>query len=149
MRLRSRNICILIPAPWDKKSWKDKCKKDKRNQVVLGFQEIKLDSTGHVVAGEWDETKVYSKYHTAKKLAEAQLSAGNSLTTLVESPDGELEVRLVMGPDCHSTVKMEVLGKHAAQMEIVNVVDEVYVAGEIWEQMIRQAWLDIVKTINR
>ena len=44
---------------------------------------------------------------------------------------------------------MEVLGKHAAQMEIVNVVDEVYVADEIWEQMIRQAWLDIVKTINR
>ena len=121
MRLRSRNICILIPAPWDKKSWKDKCKKDKRNQVVPGFQEIKLDSTGHVVAGEWDETKVYSKYHTAEKLAEAQLSAGNSLTTLV----------------------------HAAQMEIVNVVDEVYVADEIWEQMIRQAWLDIVKTINR
>ena len=59
--------------------------------------QIKLDSTGHVVAGEWDETKVYSKYHTAEKLAEAQLSAGNSLTTLVESPDGELEVRLVMG----------------------------------------------------
>ena len=80
--------------------------------------QIKLDSTGHVVAGEWDETKVYSKYHTAEKLAEAQLSAGNSLTTLVESPDGELEVRLVMGPDCQSTVKIEVLGKHAAQMEM-------------------------------
>jgi len=111
--------------------------------------QIKLDSTGHVVAGEWDETKVYSKYHTAEKLAEAQLSAGNSLTTLVESPDGELEVRLVMGPDCQSTVKIEILGKHAAQMEIVNVDDEVYVADEIWEQMIRQAWLDIVKTINR
>merc|ERR1711970_803191 len=128
---------------------RDKCKKDKRNQVVLGFQEIKLDSTGHVVAGEWDETKIYGKYHTTEKLAEAQLSDGNSLTTLVESPDGELEVRVVMGPDCHSIVKMEVLGKHAAQMEIVNVDDEVYVADEIWEQMIRQAWLDIVKTINR
>ena len=24
-----------------------------------------------------------------------------------------------------------------------------FVADEIWEQMIRQAWLDIVKTINR
>ena len=56
--------------------------------------------------------------HTAERLGEAQLSGGNSLTTLVESPDGELEVRLVMGPDCHSTVKMEVLGKHAAQMEM-------------------------------
>ena len=31
----------------------------------------------------------------------------------------------------------------------MNVDDEVYVADEIWEQMIRQAWLDIVKTINR
>jgi hypothetical protein len=127
---------------------RDKCKKDKRNQFVLGFQEIKLDSTGHVVDGEWDETGIYKKYHTTQKLAEAQLSDGNSLTTLLESPDGELEVRVVMGPDCQAKVKMEVLGKHAAQMEIVNVDDEVYVADEIWEQMIRQAWLDIVKTIN-
>merc|ERR1712123_60523 len=121
---------------------RDKCKQDKRNQFVLGFQEIKLDSTGHVLDDEWDETSTYKEHHTTEKLGEAQLSAGNTLTTLLESPDGELEVRAVMGPGCSAGVKIEVLGKHMAQMEIVNV-------DEVWEQMIRQAWLDIVKTINR
>ena len=71
-----------------------------------------------MVEDEWDETEIYKKYHTTEKLKEAQLSQGNTLTTLLESPDGELEVRAVMGPDCQSWVKVEVLGKHAAQMEM-------------------------------
>eukprot|EP00092_Neocalanus_flemingeri_P039152 GFUD01042614.1.p1 GENE.GFUD01042614.1~~GFUD01042614.1.p1 ORF type:complete len:843 (+),score=261.12 GFUD01042614.1:84-2612(+) len=126
----------------------NKCKKDKRNEFVMGFQEIKLDSLGHEV-GEWDETDVYKKYHTTEKLKETYISEGNTLTALLDSPDGELEVKAIMGPDCQSVVSIEVLGKHAAQMEIVNEDEEVFVADEIWEQMIRQAWLDIVKTINR
>ena len=31
----------------------------------------------------------------------------------------------------------------------VNQEEEIFTSDQIWEQMIRQAWLDIVKTINR
>ena len=83
----------------------------------IGFFKIDLDSAGHEV-GEWDEKSVYKKYHTTEKLKETYQSKENTLTALMESPDGELEVRAVMGPDCQSLVTVEVLGKHAAQMEM-------------------------------
>jgi len=127
----------------------NKCKKGKRNEFVVGFEEIELDSMGHEV-NEWKEKKVYKKVHTPEIIKESNfLTDQNTLSSWVESPDGELEVLVEMGPDCLSKLKVQVLGRHKSAIDVLEADSDVYTSDEIWEQMIRQAWLDIVKTINR
>ena len=65
------------------------------------------------------------------------------------SPNEELEVRAVMTPGCVAEMEVTVLGKDRAALAPMKEEDESFTSDQIWEQMIRQAWLDIVNTINR
>ena len=71
-----------------------------------------------------------------------------SSVSLVASPDGELEVLAGMSPGCVSSLDITVLGRERAALAPARE-EETFTPDEIWEQMIRQAWLDIVSTINR
>ena len=111
--------CYRIYLTWsnlDTGLGRNKCSTGKRNQFVVGFEEVKLDSAGQIV--EWDESYVYSRHHTKERLKEAKETENDTLTALVESPDGELEVKAVMGPDCQATIDIQVLGKHRAEMDM-------------------------------
>jgi len=127
----------------------NKCETGKRNEFVIGFETIDLDHTGHGTVS-WRHKRVYKTYHKDDVIAATtRQTQGNTLSSLIESPDGELEVRAVMGPDCLSTLNIEILGKFQAEMPTLREDLDIYTKDEIWEQMIRQSWLDIVRTINR
>jgi len=127
----------------------NKCAQDKRNEFVVGFEKIAIDENGHGMES-WRKKAVYKKFHTDDMVEQVtRETEGNSLTALVTSPDGELQVRVVMGPNCQSKIHLELLGKGLATMKILAADQDEYTRDEIWEQMIRQSWLDIVNTINR
>jgi len=127
----------------------NKCAAGKRNEFVLGFEAIELDSSGHG-RGSWRDRDVYNQYHTEQMMEETtRQTDANTITALVTSPDGELQVRAILGPDCLSRLEVQVLGSYQAKMLVLAPDEDVYTGDEIWEQMIRQAWLDIVNTVNR
>ena len=68
---------------------------------------------------------------------------------LVTSLDKELEVRAVMTSGCVAEMEVTVLGRDRAALAPTWEQEESFTSDQIWEQMIRQAWLDIVNTINR
>ena len=69
--------------------------------------------------------------------------------SLVTSLDKELEVRAVMTSGCVAEMEITVLGRDRAALAPTWEQEESFTPDQIWEQMIRQAWLDIVNTINR
>ena len=94
----------------------DKCKHNKRNQFVLGFAQVELDSEGREV--DWEESVVYSNHHTEQGRATTYQSDQNTLTSILDSPDDSLQVRAVMGPGCLTDLNVTVLGKHRAALEM-------------------------------
>jgi len=125
----------------------NKCAHNKRNEAVIGFAKVSLDTEGREL--DWEESEVYSDHHTKQGLATTFQSDPASLTSILDSPDDSLQVKLVMGAGCLTDMNVTVLGKHKAALQIVSQEEEVFTSDQIWEQMIRQAWLDIVNTINR
>ena len=94
----------------------NKCKAHKRNQFVLGFAQVSLDSEGREV--DWEESDVYSRHHTQQGLATTFTSEENSLTSILASPDDSLEVRAVLGPGCLTDFNVTVLGKRRAALQM-------------------------------
>ena len=94
----------------------NKCKDNKRNQFVLGFLQVELDSEGQEV--DWDESGVYSREHTEQGRATTYQSDLNTLTSILDSPDDSLQVRAVMGPGCLTDLNVTVLGKHRAALQM-------------------------------
>ena len=94
-------------------------------------------------------SSLYSKYHTHERLKAASPSEDGGAVSLVTSPDGEIEVRAVMTSGCVAEMDITVLGRHKAALAPSREQEERLTSDQIWEQMIRQAWLDIVNTINR
>ena len=94
----------------------NKCKDQKRNQFVLGFAQVALDTEGREV--DWEESGVYSREHTEQGLATTFQSEQNSLTSVLTSPDDSLEVRAVLGPGCLTDLNVTVLGKRRAALQM-------------------------------
>jgi len=126
----------------------NKCEDGKANEFYLGFQPVDIDSSGH--SAENFRTKYpYKRYHKLESISRLTNVDSGTRTALVYSTDGEFQVRAVMSPNCLSNLTVEVLGMFKAEMPIVAPDEDIYTGDEIWEQMIRQSWLDIVRTINR
>ena len=94
----------------------DKCQHNKRNQFVLGFAQVELDSEGREV--DWEQSGVYSSQHTEQGRATLYQSEQNTLTSILDSPDDSLQVRAVMGPGCLTDLNVTVLGKHRAALQM-------------------------------
>ena len=94
----------------------NKCEDNKRNQFVLGFAQVELDSEGREVG--WEESDVYSSQHTQQGLATTYQSDQATLTSILDSPDDSLQVRAVMGPGCLTDLNVTVLGKHRAALQM-------------------------------
>ena len=94
----------------------DKCQENKRNQFVLGFAQVELDSEGREVG--WSQSDVYSSHHTQQGRATTFQSEQNTLTSILDSPDDSLQVRAVMGPGCLTELNVTVLGKHRAALQM-------------------------------
>lgn len=94
----------------------DKCRENKRNQFVLGFAQVELDSEGREV--DWEESGVYGRQHTAQGRATTFPSDQARLTSVLDSPDDSLQVRAVMGPGCLTELNLTVLGKHRAALQM-------------------------------
>ena len=124
----------------------NKCADGKRNEFVAGFEKVPLNEQGEEVG--YDIGYGYAKYHLEKRFKEAYPSTDRSSIALLNSPDGELEAKVVMTAGCVAKMDITLLGSGRAALEIGGE-EEKYTSDEIWEQMIRQAWIDIVKTINR
>ena len=92
---------------------------------------------------------MYGKYHEDHRIKEAFSSTDNNLVALKENMDGELEVKALMTPGCHSTLDLILTGEDRGAMFQPEEKEDIFSSDHIWEQMIRQAWLDIVKTINK
>jgi len=135
----------------------NKCKDGKRNEFSVGFMEVDLDSSDH-----WDEGSkktVYKTYHKKEVMNQHNFemersiffnNTGTSLASLIESPDSVLELRAEMGTGCTTTLNIQLLGRRKAKIEESDLgLKEAKQSDEVWEQMIRQAWLDIVGAINR
>ena len=94
----------------------NKCKAHKRNQFVLGFAQVELDTEGREV--DWEESDVYGREHSRQGLATTFQSEQNSLTSVLASPDDSLQVRAVMGPGCLTDLNVTVLGNRRAALQM-------------------------------
>ena len=95
---------------------RNKCADKKRNELVLGFARVRLDSEGREV--DWDEAKVYSLHHTKQEMAANYQSSPHSLTSILASPDSSLEVLVEMGGGCTADMNVTVLGQHGATLQM-------------------------------
>ena len=92
---------------------------------------------------------MYGEHHVDHKIKEAFPSTDNNLVVLKENFNGELQVKAVMSAGCHSTLDLTLIGEDKGAMFEPPEKQDIFSSDHIWEQMIRQAWLDIVKTMNR
>ena len=73
----------------------------------------------------------------------------DSILSLQENIKAELEVKAVMTAGCVARMDITVVGEGKSSLMKTEEKEDIFTSDEIWEQMIRQAWLDIVKTINK
>lgn len=125
---------------------RNKCKDNKRNEFVAGFEKVLLDREGN--EQDYDINDVYGMYHLNNRIQEAFPHTDHSSVALIDSLDGEMEVKVLMSPGCISRMDLTLLGKGRASIK-PEKDEEQFTPDAIWEQMIRQAWLDIVRTINK
>ena len=95
---------------------RNKCADNKRNEFVLGFARVELDTEGREV--DWDEEKVYNLHHTKQGMAANYQSESDSLTSILASPDSSLEVLVVMGGGCIAGMNVTVLGQHRVALQM-------------------------------
>ncbi|XP_023319732.1 uncharacterized protein LOC111694907 isoform X2 [Eurytemora carolleeae] len=138
----------------------NRCKDGKLNEFMIGFKKVELDNTGH-----WDPNdegsfkNLYKNYHTKDLLDQYTFEQSRSilknktvpsLGSIVESPDSQLEVYGEMESGCITSLTLQILGRRAGKLADTDLgLKESRVPDEVWEQMIRQAWLDIVVAVNR
>ena len=95
---------------------RNKCADGKRNEFVLGFSKVELDSEGREL--DWEEEDVYSLHHTKQGLASNYQLEPDRLTNILASPDDSLEVMVVMGGGCVADMNVTVLGQHRAALQM-------------------------------
>ena len=99
---------------------------------------VPLDSQGREVG--WDQETVYTAHHQAGQQDTTVLEGGVA-GVLAESPGGAVDVRATITTGCLATLNLTLVDSEPGQRDMQ--------ADEIWEQMVRQAWRDIVLTVNR
>ena len=107
-------------------------------QLAARWVPVPLDSQGREVG--WDQETVYTAHHQAGQQDTTVLEGGVA-GVLAESPGGAVEVRATITTGCLATLNLTLVDSEPGQRDMQ--------ADEIWEQMVRQAWRDIVLTVNR
>jgi len=135
----------------------NRCKDGKRNEFIVGFQKVTLDAHGKYE--EDSKKKLYKTMHKEEVISRHTIKltqtlfdnkTSDSLGMIVSSPNSELEVRAEMGTGCLTELNIQILGKRSAELDESDLgITEAKTPDEVWEQMIRQSWFDIVKSINR
>merc|ERR1719193_333725 len=135
----------------------NKCKDGKLNEFMIGFQKVSLNNQGR-----WNEDSkklFWETYHNEDMFSQNvfKLNHSNifnnsqpSSSIIIESPNTELEVRGEMGSGCLTNLTVQILGKRKSKLQDSDLgLAKAKFSDEVWEQMIRQAWVDIVRAINR
>jgi len=121
------------------------CKKKNNNEMTVALEEVDLDNDGNWI----QETETDSRYHAMRKkyLKDGTIDAEKTMMAYQETQDRQFEVKGSIKSDCRTTLKVQLLGKDEAKLTGLDRVEQ-FLNDEVWQQMVRQAWLDIVKEVN-
>ena len=76
--------------------------------IILSLFQIPIDSEGNEI--NFDVKEMYGEHHVNSRLKEAYPAVDYNSMFLIDSPDGNLEVRGVMSSGCIATLDITVLG---------------------------------------
>merc|ERR1719402_510263 len=136
----------------------NKCGQGKMNEMrVFLDQSNVFDSSGGWTRTEED---YWDYQHTKAMIQETTVETeGHSRSTIHSTDDGQFQVKARLDSGCTASLDITLLGRHGSALlsDPRLEVDRLpyygrrpgFTRDEIWEQMVRQAWLDYVDTINR